>query len=653
MRSGVIKANYSKKKSHDSSCISDRRKKVALYRAAKQCVCLLFFSFVIIHLFLYSVQLRAALDKDIQTQNQHLWDKFVHCDQQQKQQKQQKQQEQQKPWTGASSVGGDGDTKILINTLQRTVDEQNYELYQKQDELDSLKKYIKEQQEVHELEMGMLRAKIDDGAKEVKEVKEMNRGSLVSKEENSRLDQEHKQTEHENENTKYDPSKIMYLNVSDSTILRDHNPPVGRGETETSTKYSIDILSIASIHSIKRAEIQMKTWGSHVSRRHFWLATEFDDPDPSCHTSMTAEDMTELCHTCRKLGMKFWQSRNASNDVTYNFHNLFAQEPWLKQKANPTGWLCAQKRFVSAFSKLMAIYREGRDKYGIDLPDYLVFGDDDTYVNLEMFEEELLRAPAEEVKQKNLTLQDELSMVYPTQNTPVVWAGCRIRRPISVLQDTIPYGGFGVMFSKAAIERMIQPLYCNNTSTGFEWEACEHFTPAYQNLSSIGELEYFNPGMSVSDLMGSYTEKISPFCLHSGTLAIKLLPSLPFQDAFVFNFFRFSFSLLFGEDWAIGYFVNYFNISRHVVPTGHLHPNKAWNDKIYWYNDQMADIKHARLHAWHDGSEMYKRDEGNCKNKGRRCNETSGVCHPMSEDRMRRVHGKVKALFPKKYRTLQ
>ena len=64
----------------------------------------------------------------------------------------------------------------------------------------------------------------------------------------------------------------------------------------------------------------------------------------------------------------------------------------------------------------------------------------------------------------------------------------------------------------------------------------------------------------------------------------------------------------------------------------------------------MTDIKQARLHAWHDGSERYQQAEGNCKNFGRKCNETSGVCHPMTEDRMKKVHRKVKKMFPKKYR---
>ena len=174
----------------------------------------------------------------------------------------------------------------------------------------------------------------------------------------------------------------------------------------------------------------------------------------------------------------------------------------------------------------MTLYREGRNQDGIELPDYLILGDDDTYINLEMFEDQLLRIPQKEVQEKSLTLDDELKMVYPTQNTPVVWAGCRVRRPIYQIHDTFPYGGYGAMFSKAAIERFIQPLYCNETMTGFEREACEHWTPLYQDFQ-IAEKQFFEPGMSLSDLMGAYITKVEPFCLHSGkSISLKNLSAI-------------------------------------------------------------------------------------------------------------------------------
>ena len=320
----------------------------------------------------------------------------------------------------------------------------------------------------------------------------------------------------------YNPSKIMFLNTTnnDACILRDYQPIVNdknNKKGEGGGNYEIDILTIGSISSINRAKVQMKTWGSHISRRHYWLATELDDPDPTCYTSMSLDDVTTYSHTCSKNARKYWESHGSWNYLTSYLKNVFAQPQWLLEKKNPQGWICAQKRFLFALSKLLALYRDGRDQYGVDLPDYLIFGDDDTYVNLEMIEDELLRTPNVIVKEKGYTMDDELHMVYPTQNTPVVWAGCRVRRPTNIIHDTFPFGGFGVMISKGAIERLIQPLNCNNNEVkvGFEAEACDHWTPPYANWS-IAEYQYFKPGMSVSDLMGSYVKNMQPFCLHSG-----------------------------------------------------------------------------------------------------------------------------------------
>ena len=41
----------------------------------------------------------------------------------------------------------------------------------------------------------------------------------------------------------------------------------------------------------------------------------------------------------------------------------------------------------------------------------------------------------------------------------------------------------------------------------------------------------------------------------------------------------------------------------------------------------MGDVKHARLHSWYDGSEIYKRSLGHCAYQGEDCNEKVGSCH--------------------------
>lgn len=107
------------------------------------------------------------------------------------------------------------------------------------------------------------------------------------------------------------------------------------------------------------------------------------------------------------------------------------------------------------------------------------------------------------------------------------------------------------------------------------------------------------------------------------------------------------------KDWAFAYFVNHYNISRHVVPTGHLHTDLSENaQKVYWHNDNVGHVKHERLHAWDDGSELYGRERGNCRYVNKKCNAKSGSCHYMDEESMHRLSEKVKQSFPDKYRLL-
>ena len=73
---------------------------------------------------------------------------------------------------------------------------------------------------------------------------------------------------------------------------------------------------------------------------------------------------------------------------------------------------------------------------------------------------------------------------------------------------------------------------------------------------------------------------------------------------------------------------------------------------MYFHNDHAGDVKYSRLHAWDDGSELYKTENGNCRNVGKICDETKGICHQMTDDLMKSVHNKVRMNFPSKYRKL-
>jgi hypothetical protein len=66
----------------------------------------------------------------------------------------------------------------------------------------------------------------------------------------------------------------------------------------------------------------------------------------------------------------------------------------------------------------------------------------------------------------------------------------------------------------------------------------------------------------------------------------------------------------------------------------------------------MENVTNTRLHAWNDGSKIYKTSQGNCKNIGEKCNEKFEICHNLDEDKFKSIHQKMKMLFPSKYRNL-
>ena len=105
------------------------------------------------------------------------------------------------------------------------------------------------------------------------------------------------------------------------------------------------------------------------------------------------------------------------------------------------------------------------------------------------------------------------------------------------------FGGFGYFFSKASLERLIQPLQCTSTGdikddksiSAFVKNACEKLTNKGKFKDTIGEEQLFFPGMCLIEVWGKVTE-LKPFCLHG--------------------------------DLIFGYFVNFYYISRHTVHSG-------------------------------------------------------------------------------------
>jgi len=409
--------------------------------------------------------------------------------------------------------------------------------------------------------------------------------------------------------------------------------------------YSIDVLVVGSKTKTKAARTQFETWASHPSIRHFVLATEYDDPDPNCSSSSTQKkDVERIVSTCRpgKLRNKFWEKHNAvSKLTTFWKSSQFARLKWLEGKPNPAGWLCAQKRFVSSFTKLVQLY-DTKDA----LPDYLIIVDDDTYINLEHITEYLLKSPQRQA-QEGIS-DDERYVPLPT--TPVVFAGCRIRSPANNIKQTMPFGGFGTFFSKGSLTRWMEPIRCGSSSTEFEQAICQKYLPSSSSTEhkseqdtypfhvTIGEGQFFQSGDSLNQVFHRYIHEMEYFCLHS--------------------------------DWFFGYIANFLNISRHVVPKGEI-PVVGQGQSAKWFDqyDENANATENRLHAIM-GGELYGRPEGFClygnglenaakmrkethtwipaRRGGRKydpsykvnqeCQANTTICHYMKEEDMERIH---------------
>ena len=369
----------------------------------------------------------------------------------------------------------------------------------------------------------------------------------------------------------------------------------------------VDVLSIASIARPQLVQAQKGTWGSHKVVRNFITATEKDDPDPLCSRKFTPKEVQSYSVGCKmKKSGKTWPhvSRKVVTDF---FINQFARKNWLAKKADAGAWLCAQRRVGAALAKVGRSYRTNMKMR--ELPEFLIVTDDDTYINMDRFKEEIL------LQQGNNTLGELYHA--DADRSAKVYAGCIIvAAPANQYQFTFPFGGWGTFFSKGAIKRLITPLHCKNYNdttkdtssslSSFRRWACHRLTGGNltlrqkqsaddQRFDVLGESRLFQDGMSISDLMGAFASQKKPYCLHS--------------------------------DWSVGYFVNLYNISgiRWDGPEAHLG----------WYPDTL---QRNRIHPLgSQDSFIYRGAGGNCKMEGEKCNSTSLVCHYVNDTQMEKL----------------
>jgi len=263
----------------------------------------------------------------------------------------------------------------------------------------------------------------------------------------------------------------------------------------------IDIISIGSQTRPEYQETQQATFAQHPAVRTFLRVTELDDTEQECLEHADVELVFDICH--RKQ--------------TYKKHSLmkrhFAPKKWLLENHdNPQGWLCAQKRPLDA----LHIWQ---NKLGDnELPDYLMIVDDDTWLNLDRIIPKLMEN-------------------HPVDDNHVV-AGCLIRSPKDENYG-FHWGGFGLFWTRATVERLMLPLHCDemqeesqhNNSDATDFSSDDEFA-AFAckriELSQVGEKHFFQSGMSILELMYEYGaqqpytkanvwEPDASFCMHSDT----------------------------------------------------------------------------------------------------------------------------------------
>jgi hypothetical protein len=119
---------------------------------------------------------------------------------------------------------------------------------------------------------------------------------------------------------------------------------------------------------------QIETWASHKSTRHFWGFSELQDLDPEC-TSTPAAELTSFVNGCKAFhaNVKVGDGRTGSF-----FAEHYGETEGGRVRTEDAGWVCAQRRPGRAYGWLHSQYAKG----GVEIPDYLLMVDDDSYLDM-------------------------------------------------------------------------------------------------------------------------------------------------------------------------------------------------------------------------------------------------------------------------------
>jgi len=313
----------------------------------------------------------------------------------------------------------------------------------------------------------------------------------------------------------------------------------------------VDVISVGSLLKQDFHQAQLRTFAKHPAIRDFYPITEKNDTDATCFTDLTSDQLDSIVDFCAN-------TKHQSYISTTLRKNLFHPK-------KHSGWMCSQKRKLDALFLVLEKFKRNE----ASIPDYLFIIEDDTYINMD-------------------TLLVDLQKHYPPDQ-PFAVAGCN-RDFLKSSGITFPEGGFGSFFTRRAIERFLQPVYCDGR------DQHSHIGCWRLNINALGEKSYYTEGMSVHELMHAFTSA------HKFTQVEKWSKSGYCMHA----------------DHALAFFTNFYHIP---VPEGVIKPKEQANDKI------------RRKYSFTGLQDREERSE--CANEREECKAaTSRICHDIDPAQM-------------------
>ena len=212
---------------------------------------------------------------------------------------------------------------------------------------------------------------------------------------------------------------------------------------------------------------------------------------------------------------------------------------------------------------------------------------------------------------------DHILEYLQSLDTPQVVAGCLIRSQYN-LHLTWYWGGFGVILSKAALERLRKPIHCLDDMGEFVKHACHQLQ---QNV--VGEERFFRPGMSVVDLIYAYSS----------------------QQPYI-NYTQWNPGYCMHSDMALAYFFNWYHIPEQAQTT---EKNDSQSTRPPHY-DRIRAYQGTSVHRTKKLDGKVYKSYGSCRHKTReQCTVDSHLCHYIPKEHMLKLFEQVYAATPQKY----